>query len=79
MIAFKRQTQGLEYDIQTESVEEEMGLGELVYVLDSNLGPSLSLQANSFFPLFTEVSMGFHYSFCPWGVSQAKERSKRKL
>lgn len=46
----------------TFKLEEEMGLRELVYVLDPNSGPSLSLQANSFLPLFTEVRMVFHTS-----------------
>lgn len=43
----------------TFKLEEEMGLRELVFVLDPNSGPSLSLQANSFLPLLTEVRMVF--------------------
>lgn len=76
----RRQNQGLEYDNQTERLEEEMALGELVCVLEANSGPGLSLQANSFFPSIYQDQNGFpHYSFWPWGVSQAKERSKRNL
>ena len=60
MIVLKRQNQGLEYDFQTERLEEETGLRELVCVLDSNSGLNLSFQANSFPLIFTEIRMDFH-------------------
>ena len=67
------------WSIQIEGSEEEMGIRKLLCVPVPNFGLSMSLQANSISFYLPRSEWVSSYPLRPWGISQAKERSERKL